>query len=593
MKRTLSTILLCFAFAVVAAGQDYYASPSGSGTACTLGSPCALQTLLNDTAKCNGNTFWLRGNAGTYNGKFTSTLDGCTVRSFAGEWAIIDGDKTTTLTNTINSSVTTIVVGSTDGMVSGATVGIDTELMQISTVDSSTQITVNRNWAPNIGGAVSHTAGAVVRLGGSQLRVNGSDTTYRDFEIRNSWTHRDLEPGAVSGEGCCGYYHAMRGAGVFSPTGTGNSYINLLVHDNLDGFFIGSSSSNTLIYGVISYNNGNHYFDNANTYERGSGPGYYLENSSGYSRLYESMSLNNFMNGAQFYGVTGPYVGGDVQGSIIANAGAPLGNNERGMVYGPDSVVSPTAVVNESHIYHLGNASYNVAFGFGAGITTGTFTDNYIGGGGSAFNRLTVTTLTFTGNRIFNVGENILAPQTGSGTWNNNTYYNTATGATKFGNTTLATNQTFANWQSSSGKDASSTINSGNLPDTVIVRPNSYESGRCNVVVYAASAPTSINVNLTDCGLANGQNYTIKNAFNYFGSDVSTGTYNSASPTVSVPLNGAAATVAAPYESGDAEIDVPASTCPNLCIMVVVPQTVVNSGVKFAGASIGGGVRLQ
>lgn len=577
--KLLLTILFTFASAISAVAQDYYASPTGSGTACTIGAPCALQTILNDTTKCNNNTFYLRD--GVYAGKFNSTLDNCTVTSYPGEWAVIDGDKTTTLSADINASTQTITVASTAGMTVAGTIAIDTELMQVSVVNNPTTVTVNRGWSPNIGGAVSHTAGATVRLGGGQLSISGSGTTYKNFEIRNSYTQRDLEPDPITGQGCCGFYSFVRGAGI-SNTGGSNSFINLIIHDNLDGIFTGSASSNTLLYGVITYNNGSHENGPA-----GAGNGMYMENTAGYSRVYETLSLNNFNQGAQLFGVSGPYVGGDVQGSVFAGSGRPLSINNRNMLYGPDSQISPTGSVTDSHFYRGSTA---VTFGFGAGVTTGTFTGNYIGGAGnSGFNRSTITTLTFTGNKIFDSPENVLAPEA-SGTWDNNIYYNTGAAATKFGNTTDVANQTFATWKTQTGFDAASSIDSGNLPDTVIVRPNTYEAGRANIIIYAYSAPTNINVDLSTTGLANGQAYTIKNAFDYFGTSVMTGTYSSASPTVSVPLNGAALNVAAPIEDNDPLVFTPSTTCPNFCLMVVVPGAQTQASVK---GKIGGAVRLK
>jgi hypothetical protein len=89
------------------------------------------------------------------------------------------------------------------------------------------------------------------------------------------------------------------------------------------------------------------------------------------------------------------------------------------MLYGPDAQRSPTGVVNESHFYRNGSSGYNVTFGYGAGITTGTFTNNYLGGGDVGFQREIVSSLTFTGNTTHNLTRNVLAPQA-SGVWNNN-----------------------------------------------------------------------------------------------------------------------------------------------------------------------------
>src|SRR5262249_23035233 len=129
-----------------------------------------------------------------------------------------------------------------------------------------------------------------------------------DFEIMNSMPSRD---GAAIPE-------IARGAGVFN-TGGGNKFINLIVHDNVNGLFTGNSTSNTEIYGTLSYNNG--ILSGTDPH----GHGMYLENGSGYSRIYDNIVLNNFNLGTQAFGVTASYIGGDIKGSIFANAGAPLG----------------------------------------------------------------------------------------------------------------------------------------------------------------------------------------------------------------------------------------------------------------------------
>ena len=284
--------------------------------------------------------------------------------SYSGEWAVIDGNTTPTLVGAVDSSQSTVTLSAVTGLASGGKFAIDGEMMQIDHVTGNT-VTVNRHWDGTT--AASHSNGARVKVAGNQFEVAGDNTVYRDFEVTNSDTNRN-DNGDSNG-----FETIIRGSGVVQFNNTGNSYINLIVHDNLNGFFIGSGSSNTLIYGCISYNNG--MSGNA------AGHGYYLENSSGYSRVYESMSLNNFNLGAQAYGVTGPYVGGDFQGSVFAGSGSPVGEYHYNMIYGPNSVQSPTATVNACHFYHPAVAgSYSVSFGYGAGIGTGVFTNNYIVG---------------------------------------------------------------------------------------------------------------------------------------------------------------------------------------------------------------------
>jgi hypothetical protein len=311
------------------------------------------------------------------------------------------------------------------------------------------------------------------------------------------------------------------------------------------------------------------------TVENGYGHGMYLENGSGYSKIYEDIVLNSFNLGTQCYGVTAPYVGGDLSGSAWANSGAPLGKfdvNKRNynLIIGPDSQVSPTAILRNSHIYHSPMTNgYLVKFGYGAGVGNGTITNNYFVGGGTLFEIANTPSATITGNQFYSSGSNAVYTITQTGlslNWNYNTYHGSA-GRSVFGVTGVGLQQ-FANWKTLTGFDSNSSSTSTAIPTTVIVRPNSYQMGRANVIIYSVSGVTTANIDLSSVGLINGQQYTIRNAQNYFGTPVLSGTYNSASPTVTVTLTGTTQSVAEPIGHGYT----PPTTCPQFCPMVVVPN---------------------
>ena len=535
---------------------DYYASPTGSSSGSgTNTSPWSLQAGLNKTTLVrNGKTLCLKG--GTYRGKFQSTLNGGgIVRSAPGEWAILDGFVGTTLVGAISSSQTSFTVADASGLLSAGgsdELNIDGEIIKFCSKSGNTLTGCARGASGSIGGASAHAGGAAVLQAGGQLNISGANTIYRDFEVTHSYPAR-TEP-QTSG--------TARGNGI-NVYGDGNSIINVVIHDCLQGVFTSSASSNTLIYGVLAYNVGV-------VGETGEalGHGFYLENVSGYSRLYESISLNAFNLGMQGFGQTGPYVGGDIQGSVFSGAGTPVGEVHYNMIYGPANQVSPTATVNESHFAHQPGAGYSVNFGYGAGITNGTFTNNYFYGASVAFEAQAVTNLTFTGNKFYSpgAGDVYTIVRVPGFTWNGNTYYNAGT-QSRFGRAGIGT-YSFTNWKPQFNYDASSTAVSSAMPNTAIVRPNSYQRGRANVIIYASSSTTSINVNLSAIGLANGQGYTIKNASDWNGPNVATGTFNSSNPVISLPLNANARSVATPV----GRTFTPATTCPNFCVMVVVPN---------------------
>lgn len=512
----------------------YYAAPDGSSTnAGTLGSPWNLRTAIANASQTSGDSLYLRG--GTYYGKFTSTLIGGTVCSYPGEWAVIDGNVPLTLTNSVDASTRNFTVSSTANLVVGSSFLIDTEAVQVSVIYSGTTILVNRAWSGTT--AVSHTGSTPAYLIGAQLTVSGSNTVYRDFESTNSYTRRDS-----TGLSWTELLVYVRGNG-FVNQGSGNSFINLILHDNNSGGFSGNSSSNTLIYGCLIYNNGTIH---ASIEPRGTGV--YLENSAGYSRLYDTLVLNNFADNAKLSSVTGPYVGGDVRGVVSAGAGAPSNFPALAMNYGPEAQQSPTANLSDSVFHQTSNGVTLLYLGYGAGIGSATVTNNYFLQGATSIEVLNVANLTFTGNKFYTTGPDGnrygFAPASGYN-WNNNTYYNVTTEA-RFGVRNVSGRKDYAEWKALTGYDSNSTLTSAAMPDTIIVRPNAYESGRANVTIYAPSAPSSINIDLSLSGLANGQTYTLRNAFNYFGTAITTGTYNSNSPTITVSLSGAATSVATP-----------------------------------------------
>lgn len=546
---------------------DFYASPTGTATGNgTASNSWDLQTALGKTSLIkNGKTLCLKG--GIYVGKFRSPLVGAVVRSAPGESAKIDGYKTTTLTSAINNVQTSFGVADASSVLSGGSdeLVIGGEVIKVFSKSGNTITNCQRGASNSLNGAEAHVVGSITITGGDALYVSGTGSTYRDIEIMNSRPSRD---GNTENQGI------GRGSGVV-VVGDGNRLVNLIVHDNLNGIFTSSASSNTEIYGCLVYNNGVHSRDGG-TVENGHGHGLYLENSAGFSRIYEDIVLNSFNLGAQGYGVTGPYYGGDLVGSVFANSGSPLGKfgdvNRRNynLIIGPDSQQSPTAILRSSHLYHPASTiGYLVKFGYGAGIGVGTITDNYFVGGGTLFEIANTTSATITGNQFYSSrsgAQYTIVPAGQSYQWNNNNYY-AAAARNVFGISGSGLLQ-FPNWRSATGFDGNSNATSTVLPDTVIVRPNTYQPGRANVLIYSFSGATTASINLALSGLVNGQGYTIRNAQNYYGPAVASGTFSSGNPNVVVPITGVAAGVATPLGYSFT----PAGTCPQFCPMIVVPN---------------------
>ncbi|HEX3157349.1 MAG TPA: hypothetical protein VHQ45_02435, partial [Gemmatimonadaceae bacterium] len=90
----------------------------------------------------------------------------------------------------------------------------------------------------------------------------------------------------------------------------------------------------------------------------------------------------------------------------------------------------------------------------------------------------------------------------------------------------------FANWKSRTGFGDS---HGGSMPSgtKVVVRPNKYEAGRANVIIYNWSGAGAVSVDLSGV-LKSGERYAIRPVQKLFDSPVASGTYGGGS--VSVPM---------------------------------------------------------
>lgn len=551
-------------------GCDYYASPTGSpsNSGTDIDDPWNLQKALTSSL-VNGKILGLVG--GTYTGKFISTLNNALIRCSAFGVAI-DGYVHTTLTNdmaagTQGQSITFAVGNATaiKALYDAGTINsiiINGEALFITAI-SGNNITANRaaSGSEPAGVAPAHTAGAAVRAAGNQLYIQGNNSTYIGLEILNSDPLRNFATDGGDGPRGNGIFVS----GISGNTASGNTIANCYLHDNLNGIQTGSDSANTQVFGCILSNNG---MSNSNGEPLGHGG--YFENKSGFSYVYDNLFLNNFNEGFQCYGRTAAYPGGRVIGNVSANSGSPNGASfrVRNAIVGPEAQGNriPDILMSDNHFVHPQNVNGgNMTFGYGDGVTHGTIQNSYFVGGGNGLSVevKNTTSVVFTGNKTYGTnasGINVQSSQQSTNyNWNNNTYYATATNADRFGNTTASANQTFALWKSSTGYDANSTITTGALPTTVIVRPNAFETGRANIYVYA-QGQTAVSVDLAQAGIPMGYTYQIFNAFNYTpnGEYVTSGIY--AGAPITLPLNVANATsVVSPVGGGYT----PTTTLPN------------------------------
>jgi hypothetical protein len=106
-----------------------------------------------------------------------------------------------------------------------------------------------------------------------------------------------------------------------------------------------------------------------------------------------------------------------------------------------------------------------------------------------------------------------------------------------------STGASFANWVMQTGVDRASTFNAGSPTGVwTAVRPNAYAPGRANIVIYNWDMSPSVSVDLSSAGINVGDSYQIRDAENWYGGAVASGTYSG--QRVSIPMTGL--TVVAP-----------------------------------------------
>jgi hypothetical protein len=306
------------------------------------------------------------------------------------------------------------------------------------------------------------------------LEVMSSETDkISDVSVaNNSWP-----PDILFGEGVM---MAQNGSG-----GTGCKFINMVVHDTRQGFSLWQSAVGAEVYGSIMYDNGWKGPD------RMHGHNIYMQNQNGTQRIEDNFILRAYSHNIQAYGTEAAYTNNmQFIGNTSVNGG------ERNFLFGSGNVgLNP--VFHENVLYNDGAATGESIFLMSYWPTVGTLnavvTDNYIIGGKLTFDNN--VGMTFTGNTLYNDA--------------------TIDGGdipSMSGNTVLFSKPT---------------------TNTIVVRPNKYESGRANITILNWTGQNTVAVNVSNV-LSNNDTFEVRDAQNFYGTPVLTGTYTGG--TISIPM---------------------------------------------------------
>jgi len=317
--------------------------------------------------------------------------------------------------------------------------------------------------------------------------IHGSYTWYWGLEIYNSsgqrWSNTPSDPPAKLGEGVV-------------VIGDHIKLIHLTIHDTAQGILTATDSNDTEVYGCVIYYNGYDATD------RGHGHGVYSANAAANStkKIYENVIFDQYGWGLHAYTEGGDLDNIDYKGNMVFENGAlsSHGYTTNILLGGLKNAANPKMSSNVTYTQgHLGSNN----LGYSAGCNNSTVTNNYFS------NQTALKIVNCSGNTI-----------TG------NTFYGAVVG---FG---------------SSGYPNNTFFTSKPTGVKTFVRPSAYEAGRANIAVYNWAGQSSVSVDLSGI-LSNGDGYEIRNAQDFYGAPVASGTYNGSS--VSLPMNNLS--VATPY----------------------------------------------
>lgn len=392
--------------------------------------------------------------------------------------------------------------------------------------------------------------------GSHTLIVRGAYTWYWGFEVMNSdptrvYTRRvDVDDPASPDR--------VRGTGlvIYGPR---TKFVNLIVHDAMNGFFFAESAVDAEIYGALIYNNG--VIDTA----RGHGHGIYIQNRIGTKRITDVISFGNHASGMKAYAEAGFIEGVHFEGVIsFANgvarlSGTPLDKVENLFVGSTDNPADRISVVS-SAFYHAPHVlASNVTLGYqNTGNGSLTVRDNMVMGGSVALTTKHWRTLSLSGNTMFAIESTnsnsdqslaqVRQPASTTYSWDRNTYFDGTAKIFPFDfndavNQWGGGNLSITDWQRATLFDANSTYHRGRPTGLVVrLRPNRYERGRAHLAIYNWAGHAAVSVDIAASGLTIGDRYEIRDALNYFADAVAGGTYDGR--PVTLPLT--ASSVSAP-----------------------------------------------
>ncbi len=314
-------------------------------------------------------------------------------------------------------------------------------------------------------------------------------------------------------------------------------FINLIVHDGGIALYTWPEPVDVEFYGCVIYNNG--WQDPS----FGNGHGIYVKSNAGPVYLRDNIVFNQFGYGIHIFSIAGPdgLTNIHAEGNVSFNNGAvdadPANSPNANILFGGSVPVRNGTLVDNMTYFSPNVGVHNLLIGFGTTINQDlTVRNNYAVGGMLLLDVGWWQSLTMTDNSLFgSISDMIwLRDSTVSGfQLANNRYYRDPS-AEAWGY--INTDYGFTRWQQVAAVGATDrAVTSDPAEPKVFLRPNRYEPGRANLIIYDWTRQATVPVDLS--GIVRvGDRYDVRNVQDFFGAPVLSGTY--AGGPVDVPVTG-------------------------------------------------------
>jgi len=325
------------------------------------------------------------------------------------------------------------------------------------------------------------TLDGVNAAGQTILQASGAYTRFWGFEIMSSNTNRAST--SVSGSAI---------TTMQTPGHPGLKFINLVIHDTLgNGFWI--DATDLEMNGCIVYYNG------WSASDRGHGHGIYAQNATGTKHFVDNVIFQQFDKGIQYFGGTSaPIDNIDTEGNTVFQNGYIDGTESNNIEIG-GGVTAQNPVFKNNYSYYSNIGKEDIGGYNTAGTANLVYQNNY----DSADNDWPTQ---FTGLHGFTISGNVFHGHDGgfsTAAYPSNTFY--------------------------LGSPAPAP------PNRVFVRPNAWEPGRANITSYNWAHQPTVYPDVSAV-LKIGDSYEVRNAQNFYGPPVATGTYSGG--RISLPTTG-------------------------------------------------------